>query len=69
MLRYSTIAAALILVGSVAAASAAQPRVHQTSASPVTQIDQDGNYLISRTPGAIPSDGAWGGLNSPVLPR
>ena len=65
MLKYSTIAAALILVGSVAAASAAQPRAHPTSAWPVTQIDPDGNYVISRAPGAIPSDGAY----SAVWPR
>jgi hypothetical protein len=57
MLRYSAIAAALVLVGSVAAASAAAPRVHRTSgaeatSAPVTRIDADGNYLIDRSQGA-----------------
>jgi hypothetical protein len=59
MFRYSTIAAALILVGSVAAASAAQPRVQRgeqgSVSAPVTRIDQDGNYYVDHTPGAIPS--------------
>jgi len=59
MLKYSAIAATLILVGSVAAASAAVQRGHRTAtvhrAAPVTQINQDGNYVINRTPGAIPS--------------
>jgi hypothetical protein len=54
MFRYSTIAAALILVGSVAAASAAPS--HVLSAPAVTQIDQNGDYVISRTPGAIPAE-------------
>jgi crotonobetainyl-CoA:carnitine CoA-transferase CaiB-like acyl-CoA transferase len=61
----STMAAALMLVGSVAAASAAEPRVHQTTrvhaaatevvSAPVTQIDQDGNYVINHNQGAIPA--------------
>ena len=53
MFKYSTIAAALILVGSVAAASAASSKVHQGG---VTQIDQYGNYVISHAPGAIPAE-------------
>ena len=59
MFRYSAIAAALILVGSMATASAAKPGLHQSSqfaARSVTQIDQYGNYVISRTPGAIPAE-------------
>jgi hypothetical protein len=57
MLRYSAIAAAVILVGSVAAASAAAPRVHRTSGAeatsvPVTRIDAVGNYWIDRSQGA-----------------
>ena len=49
MFKYSTIAAALILVGSVAAASAAGQR-NQVG---VTQIDQYGNYHVSHAAGAI----------------
>ena len=53
MFRYSTIAAALILIGSVAAASAASSNVHRDG---VTQIDQYGNYVITHAPGAIPAE-------------
>jgi len=59
MFRYSTLMAALVLVGSVAAASAAPPRAHRGSeftAPAVTQIDQYGNYVISHTAGAIPAE-------------
>jgi len=28
---------------------------HQVQSAPVTQIDQDGDYVINRSPGAIPS--------------
>jgi hypothetical protein len=59
MFRYSTIAAALILVGSVAAASAGPSHVHRSSeftAPAVTQIDQNGDYVISRSLGAVPGE-------------
>ena len=52
MFKFSTIAAALILIGSVAAASAASSKVNRG----VTQIDQNGNYVISHAPGAIPAE-------------
>jgi hypothetical protein len=60
MFKYSTIAAALILVGSVAAASAASSKVHRAG---VTQIDQYGNYVISHAPGAIPAEPGNAGLH------
>ena len=52
MFKYSTIAAALFLVGSVAAASAAV----QLNKAGVTQIDQYGNYHVSHAKGAIPTE-------------
>jgi hypothetical protein len=61
ILKYSTIAAALLFVGHVA--SAAESRTHRnvemdTAAArgaPVTRIDQNGDYVIDRTPGAVPN--------------
>jgi cytochrome oxidase Cu insertion factor (SCO1/SenC/PrrC family) len=63
ILKYSTIAAALLFVGHVATASAAESRTHRnvemdTAAArgaPVTRIDQNGDYVIDRTPGAVPN--------------
>jgi hypothetical protein len=66
ILKCSTLAAALIFVGHVATAAAAESRTHrnfemETAAArggvsaPVTRIDQDGNYVIDRTPGAVPN--------------
>jgi len=69
ILKYSTIAAALIFVGHVATASAAEPRAHRGSevdapaaravSTPVTRIDPDGNYVMDRSPGAIPNSIRW----------
>jgi hypothetical protein len=65
ILKCSTLAAALIFVGHVATASAAESRTHRNVemdtvaahgvSAPVTRIDQDGNYVIDRTPGAVPN--------------
>jgi cytochrome c oxidase assembly factor CtaG len=69
MMRYSAIAATLILAGSVTTASAAEPRVHRNPgvdapaarfvSAPVTRIDPDGNYVIDHSPSAVPMSIRW----------